>query len=80
MRGMKSGSDHYLVVRVNRDGVATWNGISTWDGPRKAGSRLRNPMHRSTWLPEEKDARRWARRYRVAFVPAPAPVPPAEEK
>jgi hypothetical protein len=65
---------HHLTVR--RDfwtGAVTWTGHSEWDAPKRAGSRLRTPMSRSTWLSSEAEARRWARRYKVD-LPMPDPL------
>ena len=68
----KSRNAHYMTVRCDaHTGAVTWTGHSEWDGPRRRGSRLRNPMSRSTWLPSEAEAKRWAKRYGVELPVAP---------
>ena len=67
-------STHRLQVSRDRhSGEVRWTGISEWDGPRGLGSRLRNTMARRTWLWTEADARKWAKRWKVEFKPAPPP-------
>lgn len=66
-----SSSHHWMKVKLDYHGEPEWRGISEWD-VYYPNSRLRWPRSRVSIFNNERDARRWARRYKVDFPPAPA--------
>ncbi len=58
------GSFHWIRCRLDYRGEREWVCISEWD-TYIAGDRLRYPRSTRTVYGNERDARRWARKYKV---------------